>query len=93
MDKLRSANPGLNLVDKYEDSSGKRRVVGNSNLKKSQSYPMQFGRAVAALYAKHHVETIEIDDDDDDDVKHTALPSGPFCVCMMLGMQSLPSNK
>lgn len=30
------------LVDRYTDAGGKQRIKGNGNLKKSQSYPLQF---------------------------------------------------
>ncbi|CAK9072735.1 Uncharacterized protein SCF082_LOCUS35732 [Durusdinium trenchii] len=37
------------LVEKYVDGKGKSRIKGSSNLKSSQTYPLQFGRALARL--------------------------------------------
>ncbi|CAK8998358.1 unnamed protein product [Durusdinium trenchii] len=41
------------LVDHYVDSKGKHRVKGNSQLKVSQAYTQEFGRAMAQLRSKH----------------------------------------
>ncbi|CAK0840159.1 unnamed protein product, partial [Prorocentrum cordatum] len=46
-------SPATPLVHTWYDKSGRRRIAGNSNLKKSQAYPTGFGRAVACLYQEH----------------------------------------
>jgi hypothetical protein len=44
------------LVKNYVDPSGKTRVTGDPALKKSQAYPLGFGRACASLYKDHEYE-------------------------------------
>lgn len=46
---LPSTGDKVNLVDVYYDKKGIRRVKGNGQLKRSQAYPKQFGRALARL--------------------------------------------
>eukprot|EP00969_Alexandrium_andersonii_P332354 14687008-Alexandrium_andersonii.AAC.1 len=41
------------VVKNYIDKFGRRKVQGASGLKKTQSYPIEFGRALAAAYKKH----------------------------------------
>ncbi|CAK9017446.1 unnamed protein product [Durusdinium trenchii] len=41
------------LVEKYIDGKGKARIKGSAQLKSSQAYPIQFGRALAKLRTRH----------------------------------------
>ncbi|CAL1163650.1 unnamed protein product, partial [Cladocopium goreaui] len=45
--------PPVEMAVKYVDGSGKQRVKGGSSLKASQSYPLQFGRALSKLRSRH----------------------------------------
>eukprot|EP00969_Alexandrium_andersonii_P048077 2110552-Alexandrium_andersonii.AAC.1 len=46
------------LVVNAASKTGKRQVTGSAALKPSQHYPLGFGRACAAVYARHRSELI-----------------------------------
>ena len=50
-----SFQPKKSLCRKYTDSSGVARVSGGDDLKDSQTYTKQFGRAIAAAFKKHRL--------------------------------------
>eukprot|EP00973_Karenia_brevis_P000783 109120-Karenia_brevis.AAC.1 len=47
----RSQSSSVQTVIKYIDSSGQQRVQGAPELKGTQSYPIEFGRAVASKFS------------------------------------------
>ena len=46
-------DPNLSVVREYEDAAGNKKVDGARDLKGTQEYTLDFGRAVQLVYQRH----------------------------------------